>query len=51
MEWCLDCHRNPGAEPSAAGEVFDVKWQPPPDQADRGRKLAEQYQHPRRPVP
>ncbi len=51
MEWCLDCHRNPAPNLRPRGEVFDVKWQPPPDQADRGRKLAGPVPHPRRPVP
>ncbi|HLW67713.1 MAG TPA: cytochrome C [Gemmataceae bacterium] len=44
MEWCLDCHRAPEKylRPSAA--VFDVKWTPPANQIEKGRKLKEEYQ-------
>src|ERR1700751_984680 len=43
MEWCLDCHRNPAPNLRPQSEIFNVKWQPPPDQAERGAKLAKQY--------
>jgi hypothetical protein len=43
MEWCLDCHRNPAPHLRPAAEVFDVKWQPPPDQDERGRELAKKH--------
>jgi hypothetical protein len=43
MEWCLDCHRNPEKHLRPLGEVFNVKWEPPPDQDERGRELAKTY--------
>jgi cytochrome c3-like protein len=43
MEWCLKCHRNPAENLRPRSEVFNMKWQPPPDQAERGRALAEEY--------
>ncbi len=43
MEWCLDCHRNPARNLRPQSEIFNVRWQPPPDQEQRGRALAEQY--------
>jgi hypothetical protein len=44
MEWCLECHRHPEQNLRPLDDVFDVKWQPPPDQAERGRELAKQYE-------
>jgi hypothetical protein len=44
MEWCLNCHRNPEPNLRDQRDIFNVKWRPPPDQADRGRKLGEQYE-------
>jgi hypothetical protein len=43
MEWCLDCHRHPERHLRPVSEVFNVKWQEPPDQLERGRELAKQY--------
>jgi hypothetical protein len=43
MEWCLDCHRNPQRNLRPREEVFNIRWQPPPDQEARGRELAQQY--------
>jgi ferredoxin len=43
MEWCLDCHRAPHKHLRPQAEIFNVKWQPPPDQDRVGRELAEQY--------
>jgi hypothetical protein len=31
MEWCLDCHRNPGPSLRPAADVFDPDWQSPAD--------------------
>jgi hypothetical protein len=45
MEWCLDCHRNPTPHLRRQEEIFDVKWEPPPDQAQRGKDLAENTYH------
>ena len=44
MEWCLDCHRKPERHLRPVSEVFNVKWQPPPDQLEQGRELAKKYQ-------
>src|SRR5438105_6316270 len=43
MEWCLDCHRQPERHVRRREEVFNMDWQPPGDQAARGRELAERY--------
>jgi hypothetical protein len=45
MEWCLDCHRNPSRHLRPQSEIFNVKWQPPADQQERGRELAENEYH------
>ncbi len=34
MEWCLDCHRDPGKHVRPREEVFNLNWQPPADPAD-----------------
>jgi hypothetical protein len=44
MEWCLDCHRQPERHLRPVEEVFNVKWQAPPDQLERGRELAKEYE-------
>ncbi len=44
MEWCLDCHRNPERNLRPQSEIFNMKWQAPADQEQRGRELAKQYQ-------
>jgi len=31
MEWCLDCHRNPGKNVRPRAEVYNLHWQPPAD--------------------
>ncbi len=43
MEWCLDCHRDPAPNLREQSDIFNVKWHPPPDQAELGPKLAEKY--------
>jgi hypothetical protein len=44
MEWCLDCHRAPEQHLRPRAAIFDVKWQQPPDQLDRGLALKKEYQ-------
>jgi hypothetical protein len=44
MEWCLDCHRNPEQALRPQKDVFELKWQPPPNQDEVGRQLARDYQ-------
>jgi hypothetical protein len=43
MEWCLDCHRAPERHLRPRPEVFNMRWQAPPDQLERGRQLAKEY--------
>jgi cytochrome c7-like protein len=43
MKWCLDCHRDPQKYIRQRDKVFDVVWQPPPNQQAEGTKLATQY--------
>jgi hypothetical protein len=43
MEWCLDCHRRPEEQLRPRSAVYDMHWQPPPDQIERGRALAAEY--------
>jgi len=43
MQWCLDCHRHPERVLRPPGRVFDMDWQPPPDQLARGEALRKQY--------
>lgn len=40
MGWCLDCHRNPIPHLRPRDAVFQMDWEPPPDQAERGAALA-----------
>jgi len=44
MEWCLDCHRSPERYVRTREAVFRVDYVPPPDQAELGQRLVEQYQ-------
>jgi hypothetical protein len=43
MRWCLDCHEAPEQHLRPTDQIYNMKWEPPPDQAERGRKLAEEY--------
>lgn len=40
MEWCLDCHRNPGPNLRPREEIFSLDWTPDPE---LGEKLVEEY--------
>jgi len=31
MEWCLECHRDPGRYVRPREEVFNLNWAPPAD--------------------
>ncbi len=44
MEWCLDCHRHPEQHLRPRAEVFNMKYEAPPNQNDLGRELAKAYQ-------
>jgi len=43
MKWCLDCHREPERFIRDRKEIFDMTWQPPPNQMERGRMLVASY--------
>jgi len=43
MQFCLDCHRNPGPRLRPREAVFDFDWKPPPDQKALERKLVRLY--------
>ena len=43
MEWCLNCHRNPERYVRPADKIFDMDYQPPPDQAALGMRLIQEY--------
>jgi hypothetical protein len=43
MEWCLDCHRHPERYVRPKAEVFNIAWEPPVDQEDKGRDLVREY--------
>lgn len=44
MKWCLECHRAPQNFVRPPGQIFNLHWQPPPNQADQGASLVRQYQ-------
>jgi hypothetical protein len=46
MQWCLDCHRNPGKNVRPREEVFNLQWQPPSDPREAKllqAKLVKEY--------
>ena len=43
MRWCLDCHEAPEKFVRPKEEVFNMAWEPPPDQLERGRKFVADY--------
>jgi hypothetical protein len=43
MQWCLDCHRNVQANLREKKDVFNMDWKPGPDQAEKGQRLAAEY--------
>jgi hypothetical protein len=43
MQWCLECHRQPERVLRPKDQVFDMHWQPPPDQLARGARLRAAY--------
>jgi hypothetical protein len=44
MGWCLGCHREPERYIRPREEVFNMAWQPPPDQIAQGQALVQEYQ-------
>jgi hypothetical protein len=43
MRWCVDCHEAPERNLRPKDQIFNMKWEPPPDQIERGRELLTQY--------
>jgi Cytochrome c7 and related cytochrome c len=43
MKWCLECHRAPENAIRPREQVFNTRWQHPPDQPQRGAALAREY--------
>jgi len=43
MQWCLDCHREPERYVRPLDEIYNMAWQPPADQLERGRELLKDY--------
>ncbi|HVF61127.1 MAG TPA: cytochrome c3 family protein [Thermoanaerobaculia bacterium] len=43
MEWCLDCHRDPGKRLRPREEVFNMKWRRPADFEAMQARLVEEY--------
>ena len=46
MEWCLECHREPERVLRPLDQIYNMAWEPPADQEEQGRKLAEQFDIP-----
>ncbi|HXE79417.1 MAG TPA: cytochrome c3 family protein [Vicinamibacterales bacterium] len=43
MEWCLECHRNPERFVRPRSAIFQMDYQPPPDQLELGARLVKEY--------
>jgi cytochrome c peroxidase len=43
MEWCLNCHRHPEQFVRPRDQVFNMAYEPPPDQIALGRRLVKEY--------
>ena len=43
MEWCLDCHRDPGKRLRPRAEVFNMKWRRPADFEAMQARLVREY--------
>ncbi len=43
MKWCLDCHRHPERYVRPRDRVFDMDYQPPPNQTALGKRLVSEY--------
>ena len=42
-ETCMNCHRHPERYVRPRDRVFDMDWQPPADQEEKGRALMKEY--------
>jgi Cytochrome c7 and related cytochrome c len=43
MRWCLKCHEDPAKYIRPRDQVFNMAWQPPPDQEKVGAALVKEY--------
>jgi hypothetical protein len=43
MRWCVDCHEAPERNLRPKDQIFNMKWDPPPNQIERGRELIKEY--------
>jgi hypothetical protein len=43
MRWCIDCHENPAQQIRPKDQVFNMAYQPPPNQRELGQKLVKAY--------
>ena len=43
MEWCLQCHRQPERFVRPPEQVFNMAWEPAPDQLEKGLQLLEAH--------
>jgi cytochrome c7-like protein len=43
MGWCLGCHRDPAKYIRPRDQVFNMAYQPPPNQEELGKNLVKQY--------
>ncbi len=43
MRWCLNCHEAPEKQLRPKDQIFNMEWQPPPDQQARGQQLVKEY--------
>ena len=44
MKWCLECHRAPENFVRPHSEIYNLHWQPSPDQLAQGLRLVRQNQ-------
>jgi hypothetical protein len=43
MRWCLDCHEAPEKQIRPKDEIYNMAWEPGPEQAKRGPELVKAY--------
>ena len=43
MRSCLDCHEAPERQMRPKDQIFNMAWQPPSDQSQRGAELLRDY--------
>ena len=43
MQWCIDCHRAPEKVLRPKDKIFDMAWEPGPDQEKQAERLKTEY--------